>query len=106
MRDSSIKQATYQADIDRAAAQAKLAGPLAEATARQQVVVEETKVAQLEAERREQELQVSGAQAGRRDRVRESARLPPANATPISPQPKRARARSSCKRSPMRSASS
>jgi uncharacterized membrane protein YqiK len=45
--------------VDRAAAQAKLAGPLAEATARQQVVVEETKVAQLEAERREQELQVS-----------------------------------------------
>ena len=59
VRDSSIKQATYQADVARAAAQAKLAGPLAEATARQQVVVEETKVAQLEAERREQELQVS-----------------------------------------------
>ena len=59
VRDSSIKQATYQADVDRANAQAKLAGPLAEATARQQVVVEETKVAQLEAERKEQELQVS-----------------------------------------------
>jgi len=59
VRDSAIKQATYQADVDRAAAEAKLAGPLAEATARQQVVVEETKVAQLEAERREQELQVS-----------------------------------------------
>jgi uncharacterized membrane protein YqiK len=59
IRDSSIKQATYQADVDRAEAEAKLAGPLAEATARQQVVVEETKVAQLEAERKEQELQVS-----------------------------------------------
>ncbi len=59
VRDSSIKQSTYQADVDRAAAQARLAGPLAEAEARQQVVVEETKVAQLEAERKEQELQVS-----------------------------------------------
>jgi len=59
VRDSAIKQATYQADVDRAAAQAKLAGPLAEATARQEVVVQETKVAQLEAERREQELQVT-----------------------------------------------
>ncbi|MBD5656353.1 MAG: flotillin family protein [Candidatus Eremiobacteraeota bacterium] len=59
VRDSRIKQAEYQADIDRAAAQAKMAGPLAEATAQQQVVVEETRVAQLEAERKEQELQVS-----------------------------------------------
>ncbi len=59
VRQSSIKQATYQADVDRAAAQAKLAGPLAEAESRQKVVVEQTKVAQLEAERKEQELQVS-----------------------------------------------
>jgi flotillin len=59
VRDSRIKQAQYQADVDRAAAQAKMAGPLAEATAQQQVVVEETRVAQLEAERKEQELQVS-----------------------------------------------
>jgi uncharacterized membrane protein YqiK len=59
VRDSAIKQATYQADVDRAQAEAKLAGPLAEATARQHVVIEETKVAQLEAERKEQELQVS-----------------------------------------------
>jgi flotillin len=59
IRDSAIKQATYQADVDRATAQAKLAGPLAEATARQNVVIEETKVAQLESELREQQLQVS-----------------------------------------------
>ena len=59
IRDSRIKQETYQADVDRAAAAAKLAGPLAEAETRQQVVVQETKVAQLEAERKEQELQVS-----------------------------------------------
>src|SRR6202022_4176626 len=58
-RDSRIKQAGFQAEVDQAAATAKLAGPLAEAQARQRVVVEETKVAQLEAERREQELQVS-----------------------------------------------
>jgi len=58
-RDSQIKQANYQADVDRAAAQAKLAGPLTEATARQEVVVAQTKIAELEAERTEQELQVS-----------------------------------------------
>jgi len=59
IRDSEIKQAQFQADIDQASAHAKLAGPLAEATARQMVVVEETKVAQLQAERREQELQAT-----------------------------------------------
>jgi uncharacterized membrane protein YqiK len=59
VRDSAIKQSQFQADVDRAAAEAKLAGPLAEATARQRVVMEETKVAQLEAERKEQELQVT-----------------------------------------------
>jgi uncharacterized membrane protein YqiK len=55
-RDSSIKQAGYQAEIDRAHAEASQAGPLAEAAARQQVVVEETKVAELEAQRTEQKL--------------------------------------------------
>ncbi|MBC5811507.1 MAG: flotillin family protein [Candidatus Eremiobacteraeota bacterium] len=59
VRASKIKQAEYQADVDRASAIAKMAGPLSEATARQQVVVEETKVAQLEAERKEQELQAT-----------------------------------------------
>lgn len=57
-RDAQIRQAGYQAEIDRAAAQAKQAGPLSEATARQQVVVEETRVAELQAERREKDLQV------------------------------------------------
>ena len=57
-RDAQISQAGYQAEVDRAAAQAKQAGPLSEATARQQVVVEETRVAELEAERKEKELQV------------------------------------------------
>ncbi|MGH8905865.1 MAG: flotillin family protein [Egibacteraceae bacterium] len=58
-RDSAIKQAGYQAEIDRAAAEAQQSGPLAEATARQRVVVEETKVAELEAQRQEQVLQAS-----------------------------------------------
>jgi uncharacterized membrane protein YqiK len=58
-RDSQIKQAGYQAEVDQAAAQARQAGPLAEATAHQKVVVEETTVAQLEAEREEQRLQAS-----------------------------------------------
>jgi len=57
-RDAAIKQAGYQAEIDQASAQAKQAGPLSDATARQKVVVEETKVAELEAQRAEQQLQV------------------------------------------------
>ena len=57
-RDSSIKQAGYQAEIDRAAAEAAQAGPLTEASARQDVVVQETKVAELEARREEQRLDV------------------------------------------------
>jgi uncharacterized membrane protein YqiK len=58
-RDSQIKQAGYQAEVDRAAAEARQAGPLSEATARQQVVVQETKVAELEAQREEQRLQAT-----------------------------------------------
>ncbi len=58
-RDSQIKQAGFQAEIDRAAAEARQAGPLSEATNRQQVVVQETKVAELEGQREEQRLQAS-----------------------------------------------
>src|SRR6266545_1130252 len=58
-RDSQIKQAGYQAEVDRAAAEARQAGPLSEATARQHVVVQETKVAELEGQREEQRLQAS-----------------------------------------------
>jgi uncharacterized membrane protein YqiK len=54
---SQIKQAKATAEAQQAEAQAEQAGPLAAATARQQVVVQETKVAQLEAERTEQKLQ-------------------------------------------------
>ncbi|AHH95384.1 flotillin family protein [Kutzneria viridogrisea] len=56
-RDSQIKQASYQAEIDQASARTKQAGPLAEATARQEVVVQETRAAQLEADLSEQRLQ-------------------------------------------------
>lgn len=58
-RHSSIKQAGFQAEIDQALATTEQAGPLAEATARQQVVVQETRAAQLEAEREEQRLQAT-----------------------------------------------
>ncbi len=58
-RASQVKQAGYQAEIDRAGATAKQAGPLSDAQARQEVVVQETKVAELEAEREEQRLQAS-----------------------------------------------
>lgn len=55
-RDSKIKVAGYQAEVDRAAAEAKQAGPIADATARQKVVVEETKIAELDAHKTEQML--------------------------------------------------
>ncbi len=59
IRDSSIKQSGFQAEVDAAQAKANQAGPLTEASARQEVVVEETKVAELEAQREEQRLQAT-----------------------------------------------
>ncbi len=58
-RQSQVKQAGYQAEIDRAVADQSQAGPLSEAQARQQVVVEETKVAELEGHREEARLQAT-----------------------------------------------
>src|SRR5581483_6125083 len=58
IRNSNIQQAGYQAEVDQAQAKAKMAGPLSEAAARQEVVVQETRVAELEAQKREQQLQV------------------------------------------------
>ena len=58
-RVSQIKQAGYQAEVDQAAARAKQAGPLTEATALQEVVVQETRVAELEAVREEKFLEQS-----------------------------------------------
>lgn len=54
---SQIKQAQVTAEAQKAQAEAEQAGPLAAATARQEVVVQETRVAELEAERTEQKLQ-------------------------------------------------
>jgi flotillin len=57
-RDAEIKKAGFQADMDRASQDAAQQGPLAQATARQAVVQEETKVAELQAQQKEQQLQV------------------------------------------------
>ena len=57
VRNANIQQAGYQAEVDQAQARAKMSGPLADAAARQEVVVQETKVAELEAQKREQQLQ-------------------------------------------------
>src|SRR3954454_10041384 len=56
--ESKVRQAEVLAEAQKAQARAEQAGPLAAATARQEVVVQETTVAQLEAERKEQQLQV------------------------------------------------
>lgn len=56
-RDAEIRIAGFQAEIDTAQREATQAGPLAEQIARQRVVEEQTKVAELEARRREQALQ-------------------------------------------------
>ncbi|SDH98902.1 Uncharacterized membrane protein YqiK, contains Band7/PHB/SPFH domain [Sinosporangium album] len=56
-RDAQIKQASYQAEIDEAQARSRQAGPLSEASARQEVVVQETRAAELEAALAEQRLQ-------------------------------------------------
>jgi flotillin len=56
-RDAQIKSASYQAEIDRAKAESQQAGPLAMATSRQLVVVQETRAVELEADLAEQKLQ-------------------------------------------------
>jgi flotillin len=58
IRSTEIKKAGFQAEIDKAQKQAGQQGPLAEAQARQAVVEQETLVAQLQAQRTEQQLQV------------------------------------------------
>src|SRR6476619_2908157 len=56
---SEIRQAQAIAEANKAKAIAEQAGPLADATARQQGVVQETKVAELEAAKTEQDLQTT-----------------------------------------------
>jgi flotillin len=58
-RDTALKLAGYQAEQDRALAISAQSGPLAEAEARKQVVVQETEVADLEAQREEKRLETT-----------------------------------------------
>jgi flotillin len=58
IRSTEIKKAGFQAEIDRAQRQAGQQGPLAEAQSRQAVVEQETRVAELQAQQTEQQLQV------------------------------------------------
>jgi len=58
IRETEIKKAGYQAEMDTAAQRAAQQGPLAQATSRQAVVQEETRVAELQAQQTEQQLQV------------------------------------------------
>ena len=56
LRNASIKEAGFQAEIDKANAEASQSGPLAQASARQNVVEQETRTAQLEAAKQQQVL--------------------------------------------------
>jgi uncharacterized membrane protein YqiK len=58
IRDTEIKKAGFQAEVDQAQQEAAQQGPLAEATALQAVVGEKTRVAELEAKQKEQQLMV------------------------------------------------
>jgi uncharacterized membrane protein YqiK len=57
-RDTNIKKAGYQAEVDTATQHAAQQGPLSEAKAHQAVVTEQTRVAELQSEQKEQQLQV------------------------------------------------
>jgi flotillin len=57
-RDTNIKKAGFQAEVDKATQEANQQGPLAQAQAQQAVVTEETQVAELQAKQKEQQLQV------------------------------------------------
>jgi flotillin len=56
LRNASIKEAGFQAEIDKANAEASQSGPLAQASARQNVVEQETRTAELEAAKQQQVL--------------------------------------------------
>lgn len=58
-RDTAIKRAEFQAEMDKAAAVSAQSGPLADAEARKNVVVQETAVAELEAQREERRLETT-----------------------------------------------
>ena len=58
IRSTNIKKAGFQAEVDKATQEAAQQGPLAEATAHQSVVEQQTRVAELQAEQKEKQLQV------------------------------------------------
>jgi uncharacterized membrane protein YqiK len=58
VRDTNIKKAGFQAEVDKATQEAAQQGPLAEARATQEVVHQQTLVAELQAKQTEQQLQV------------------------------------------------
>src|SRR3954470_20618075 len=58
VRDTNIKKAGFQAEVDQATQNAAQQGPLAEAKSHQAVVEEQTRVAELQAQQKEQQLQV------------------------------------------------
>ena len=96
VRASQIKQAGYQAEVDRAAAQAGQAGPLAEAEARQQVVQTETAVAKLEAQREEQRLQSTVNRPADAEAYKQVTLAKSAKEARVRPSRSRARARPGC----------
>src|SRR5712675_1344469 len=55
-RETSVVQAQYKAEVDKAQAEAAQAGPLAQANAQRQVIAAQTELAQRGAELRQQEL--------------------------------------------------
>ena len=59
VREASIKQSEYQAQMDQAKSKAQQAGPLSQALARQEVVRAETAAAELDAQRQEKLLESS-----------------------------------------------
>lgn len=76
-RDRDIKMADYQAEVNAAQARAQQAGPLAEAQARQQVVVEEVKVDQV---RTQGQISVQEQEVLRRQKELEATVIKPADA--------------------------
>lgn len=76
-RDFAIRQAQYQAEIEREKARAEQAGPLSEATARQSVVAEEVKV---EKTRTQEMIAVQEQEVLRKQKELEATVIKPAEA--------------------------
>jgi len=99
IRDTQIKKAGFQAEMDKAAQESAQQGPLAQATARQAVVQEETHVAELQAQQTEMQLQVdirkpADAEAYRQTTLATASR----DAASARPRPKPRRSGSTPKR--------